>query len=217
MLCVQWEWTIGREFLDHLGDHGAYLLEQTLEAPEHIEFTTRLLTACAWFELQINLDPHLKTSTLKNVGLGYMHLVKGGPSIPDGIPPRLLPLLDWATNYDHVYQSAIQKYPHSPRQNATQNLVVQADGWKGWCSNRFIWAWGEFLKRPDAVQDASYATIKSIYETVSKAASKPILSDATDTQRAEKTEKKVSKKRRKKKAPSSPSVDILKVDMTTNG
>jgi hypothetical protein len=104
-----WEWTVGREFLDHSAEHAAYLLEKALEeedkpaaaaapaAKSKLSGVTqdqtarwrlsRILTAASWLELSVNLDQPqlLKTSVLKNLGLAYMHVVRdkvGAGEIP---------------------------------------------------------------------------------------------------------------------------------------
>jgi hypothetical protein len=176
------------------------LLEQALEDTQHERFSARLLTACAWFELQINLDPHVRTSTFKNVGLGYMHLVKSASDIPLNIP-RVLSLSSWALGHDSACDKQIQKYPNASYLKASRNLLVDnsGDGWKNWCSNRFLWSWGEFLKRPDAVQDNSYGTIKSIYEAVAKVAIHPPNPNNGQVERSESIARPNSQKKRKKK------------------
>jgi hypothetical protein len=71
-------------------------------------------------------------------------------------------------------------------------------GWKTWASDRFVSNWGLFLARPDARQDASYASIKAIYESVrGRAATSDAHGDAASKGAAQ-TEAKKPKKRRRK-------------------
>jgi len=70
-----WEWTVGREFLDHSAEHAAYLLEKALEEEKEEPAAgtkskprgvtqdqtarwrlSRILTAASWLELSVNLD-----------------------------------------------------------------------------------------------------------------------------------------------------------------
>jgi len=122
-LYLQWEWTVGREFFDHATDHAAHLLELTLAQDENAPASNqannanqaslrmwRLLRAASWLELAVNLDPHLKTSALKNLGLAYMHLVRTPdhlstqrhlpPTPAQGVPGFGAPVLEWAQNLD---------------------------------------------------------------------------------------------------------------------
>jgi len=42
-----WEWTIGREFVDHFSEHAAYLLEKTLASPTQEDGARRALPAAS--------------------------------------------------------------------------------------------------------------------------------------------------------------------------
>lgn len=41
-----------------------------------------------------------------------------------------------------------------------------------WSTDRFVATWGEFLQRPDAVNDAQYTTIKDMYAVATGATAK---------------------------------------------
>lgn len=47
--------------------------------------------------------------------------------------------------------------------------------WKRWSADRFTTLWKHFLERPEAKKDPQYKTIKTMYETVLKAASQGVL------------------------------------------
>ena len=165
-----WEWTVGREFFDHSSEHAAYLLEKAIDSPAGDERLDRLLRAAAWLELSVNLDDGLKTSVLKNLGLAYMHVVRDKRALP-GRRAGLAPLAAWAVSLDEARRAALaSRGENSSLVPAARNVVPDEafpdGGWKTWASDRFQTNWGLFLKREDATADASYASIKSIYETV---------------------------------------------------
>jgi hypothetical protein len=200
---------VGREFFDHAADHAAHLLELTLAqdhpppaAPEAEAAalsrlrTWRLLRVAAWLELAVNLDPHLKTSVLKNLGLAYMHLVRTPDAAsvhlpPDrGVPGFEAPVAAWAESFDAAAAArtlqlnrswALPPPPSSsssslawPHRKASLNVapVLSGDGsgWKAWAAARFQASWGAFLARHDAPQDGSYESVRAIYNAVAKSA-----------------------------------------------
>ena len=207
-----WEWTVGREFSDHAMEHAAFLLEQNLAfdkfqgqgsedastlknnnrrattlAEAARQRVPRLLAAARWFELVVNTDVALKTSTLKNLGIAYMHLVRdktfpSGRNVPEASSSSAT-IVRWAEKASAFAPPSSlssggeaggrlpSEFSTAPGKTPASNLVPDVgfgDGWKSWAGERFQAAWGEFLQRPDARRDSSYESIKGIVEKVSK-------------------------------------------------
>jgi len=251
---------VGREFFDHATDHAAHLLELTLaqddQAPALDQSSSinqqslrvwRLLRAASWLEIAVNLDPHLKTSALKNLGLAYMHLVRTPdhlstqrhlpPPPAQGVPGFGAPILEWAQNLDTSAMVRAAQLNQSwapppqspllssspwdltwPKNKASLNVapVMSSDGsgWKEWAADRFKQSWGQFLIRPDAPQDGSYASVRAIYDAVAKSANSAAATPRSNQQQpqeppgarsatsanSEATKSTAKKKRKKKKS-----------------
>ena len=154
---VTWESTIVREFYDHFVSRATYLLD--LAVKENASGTGNglvvpsLAEACAWLELaMINDESSAQSPALwKNLGLGYLHLVKSKetniPILSDLLDPNATSFLD-------------------------VDMQVWWDGdsdWKTWASNRWQIAWSHYLGMKEAKSDESYASVKSLYDAVMQA------------------------------------------------
>lgn len=151
-----WEWTITRELFDHVADHAAYVLERAISGEVPPDEKTRFLfEAAMWLEYCLAYDPKLPTHTLKNAGLADVHLVQSPATAP------LIPDDDVLALYSHLF---------SPNGTSFHHLHPEAFGvkWKTWAAARFTEAWGQFLGRPDAQEDPSFATIRDIYTRATK-------------------------------------------------
>jgi len=75
-----WEWTVRREFVDHLVSRSIYLLELSLSSGQQPQTLHSLVEAVVWLEVAISLDKKLAKSPSmpmqKNLGLAYMNIVR---------------------------------------------------------------------------------------------------------------------------------------------
>lgn len=149
---VTWESTIVREFYDHFVLRATHLLHLAVEQVENqSNLVSSLAEACAWLEIARLNDKVVESSpsVWKNLGIGYMHLVR---SKEKKLPP-LTELLN---------------------QNITKHFPIDIssiwwDGkteWKTWASHRWRMTWGRYLQMEDAKIDNSYDSVKSIYDKV---------------------------------------------------
>jgi hypothetical protein len=71
-------------------------------------------------------------------------------------------------------QSILQHAPHIVDVSCSFICAIYAClfSWKVWSTERFVVTWGEFLRRPDAAQDAQYGTIKEMYAVATGAQKK---------------------------------------------
>jgi len=179
-----WEWTVGREFYDHVAEHGAHLLDLALsESGGEVGGAPALddlLTAAQWMEIAVAFDPHLKTSTLKNLGLAYLHVVKDkttqSPEYP--VPPGSQQRLDWAAREAahraspmlSPLEALVDPLTHfaAAAQNASAPQLTPPQGvdFKSWASERFLANWRAFMHRPDASKDPSYPEVARILQHV---------------------------------------------------
>ena len=109
-----------------------------------------------WFETLYRYDKNMTTANVKNMGLAHVHLVR---STKGKAPPPTVPDILGASGLLHDAQQPFEKlHPQA----------VSAD-WKPWSSSRFQVGWGDFLQRPEAVQDPQYETIRDLYAKVTTA------------------------------------------------
>ncbi len=151
-----WEQTIVREFFDHFVSRATHLLDLAVSKNQdpHVKTLKALAEACAWLEMaHRNDDMSSKSVALwKNLGLGYMHIVRNNESI-DSFP-----------NLDELEQSQVLM-------KNTINDIWWDEGtvdMKTWAARRWQDAWNKFLHMDGAERDQSYESVKSIFETVTK-------------------------------------------------
>ena len=152
-----WEWTIGRDFKDRVGDTAAYMLSSAIVSAK--DDADPIISAVYWLESAIALEigsGHKPSSPLlKNAGLGHLHLIQNSKLSTEILLPipndtfNTLGTINWPTLNDNPEQD-----------------------WKKWCSDRFMTLWGEFLRRPDAKKDNQYSALKRMFDEV-VAKSKP--------------------------------------------
>uniref|UniRef100_A0A7S3NHK6 Uncharacterized protein n=1 Tax=Aureoumbra lagunensis TaxID=44058 RepID=A0A7S3NHK6_9STRA len=161
-----WEWTINRELFDHIAERAAFILERAIAEADSSSSSSidektlkrrirHLFEAAIWLEYCIKYDNHLTTAAVKNSGLADVHIVKS-PTLSQS--PNVTDLFE----YHKVLAGPDQKM------KTFSDLFPQAfsSDYKTWASERFMYAWGDFLQREDARNDAQYDTIKDIYMTV---------------------------------------------------
>ena len=159
-----WEWTIRREFFDHLVSRSTYLLSLALGDNYSNTTLPSIVEAVAWLELASSWDEtnfRGKPSMYKNKGLAYMNIVRSKDlSFPivevfSGIEANGGGDLNGRTD---GYYKANRWTPESKEDNT----------WKEWATTRFIEEWKAFLSLEASKKEPDFVQIKSIYEQVHK-------------------------------------------------
>jgi len=144
-----WEWTVKKEFVDHLVSRSTYLLDIALRGPQ-TQALPSIAEAAAWLEVAISLDEKLgnSPSMKKNLGLAYMNIVRSNESH--------FPIVE------DIFGSI---------SNDTKNFWLgpnDSEDWKAWATRQWRRNWGEFLVMSSAREEADYHSVKQIYESVMK-------------------------------------------------
>ena len=183
-----WEWTVRREFFDHFVSRATYLLDQAVnEGNNHEEKTyylerkkqvdtpvlTSLVEAIYWLEIaRINDDLVSESPSLwKNLGLGYMHMVRNKEGVGIGEEkasnlPTIKDLFSKTKNAKLTRSIDNIWWKKKEKTKDMQAVVDKDDNWKGWASTRWQNTWETFLEMEEAKSDPSYTTIKNMYESV---------------------------------------------------
>lgn len=148
-----WEWTVKKEFVDHLVSRSTYLLDIALKGP-HTQVLSSIAEAAAWLEVATSMDEKLDNSPSmkKNLGLAYMNIVRSSES---NYP-----------NLEDIFGSISNDTKHfrfGPN---------NSEDWKSWATRQWQRSWGEFLEIDSAQEEADYHSVKQIYESVMKASQK---------------------------------------------
>ena len=145
-----WEWTVRREFVDHIVSRSTYLLELSLSSGQQTQTLHSRVEVVVWLEVAISLDEKLakSPSMQKNLGLAYMNIVRSKETN--------FPIVD-----DIFFNETKKKERWAPGPN---------EDWKAWATNKWQLSWGEFLKMDSAHKDTDFHTIRQIYESVMKSA-----------------------------------------------
>jgi len=147
-----WEWTIGREFFDHLGERGAYLLEGALAKGAGQKGTLKAIIEAAWWiEHVVAMDKRHGFAHYKNLGLAYMNLVRT-KEFDDTVPLS-------GFRGGLVVPNVTFPWP-------------EGANWKSWASTRFVECWTTFVEHKDAIYDSQYEMVKGILNQVLHAANK---------------------------------------------
>ena len=143
-----WEWTVKREFVDHLVSTSTYLLDIALKGSQ-TQALLSIAEAAAWLEVASSLDERLENSPSmkKNLGLAYMNIVRS--------KENHLPIVDDIFGYIN---------------NETKHVWVgqNDEDWKAWATNQWQRTWGQFLEIDSAREEPDYFIVKQIYESVMK-------------------------------------------------
>jgi len=149
-----WEWTVGREFYDHLIERAAHLLDIAVKADgsergngdtgrgsEAVQPLLRSLAeAAAWLELASANDEEGKEGSRpaikKNLGLAYMHMVRNKEHGVNISLPKLVA----------VFSDAGMSELIKPVREIWWNDDGKEGDWKTWASLRWSEAWKEFLE-----------------------------------------------------------------------
>eukprot|EP01041_Mallomonas_annulata_P009255 gene9255-19212_t len=149
-----WEWTIGRDFKDRVSDTAAFLLQLAISSAS--TDPQALVEAVYWLETAVFMEMYVHTSSpppaglLKNLGLGHAHLVQC--KAISGDEPLPLPKVDIFNTVHSI------NWPYKK----------DSGRWKEWSSTRFVYAWGEYVNRPEAKHDKQYETVKSMLEVATR-------------------------------------------------
>jgi hypothetical protein len=98
------------------------------------------------------------SATLKNLGLGYMYMVRSKVhEFPSDIAIPFISIVD---------DGSLSRF-----NKIWYDKSVEAD-WKTWASLHWKYYWGSFLNHTDSKSDPSYNQVKSIYDAVLNTAGK---------------------------------------------
>lgn len=156
-----WESTIVIEFYRHLMSRSVHLLDlATTTFDNSCPLILRsIVEAVAWMEIgRIQSIDIPSSGLLKNLGLGYMYMVRSKIS-------------EFPSDFDLPFKSIVDD----------ENLMrfhgswYDASGdvhWKTWASIRWKYYWESFLNHSDSKSDPSYNQVKTIYESVLNSAAR---------------------------------------------
>lgn len=176
-----WELTVRREFFDHFISRATHLLDLAVtEGNKNQEDTGKkqldmpiiksLVEALSWLEIARMNDELVSgsPSLWKNLGVGYMHMVRTGTAGEN--LPKLPPVKDLFsdTTNEKLTRSIDNIWWNDKVDKRTKGRHMANDNkdWKKWASSRWEVTWGKFLEMEEAKSDPSYATIKNIYDSV---------------------------------------------------
>lgn len=151
---TEWEWTIRREFFDHMVSRSTHLLNLALNENESSPSTNVLpsiVESALWLELASSWDKDTyaeSSSMRKNLGLAYMNMVRSKESTS-------FPIID-----------DIFDYNLSNETNWWSSESNEYNDWKEWASTRWRYEWEAFLGLESSKSEPGYHQIKQIYDSV---------------------------------------------------
>ena len=157
-----WEWTIRREFFDHMVSRSTHLLDLALKDNEHStmkkshSILPSIAEAAAWLELAGSWDKGTyseQSSMKKNLGLAYMNIVRSPEQLP-----VVEDIFDVGLNDSRQHRS--NWWREASRGGGNHN------DWKSWATTRWREEWEAFLGMESSKAEPGYAQIKQIYDTV---------------------------------------------------
>ncbi len=160
-----WESTVVREFYDHVVSSATHLLDLTVshlqsggQDPKALQY---LVSSLVWIELaRLNDDASEASSPLlKNLGLGYMHMVRSANK--DG---KLPGIDDLGIRMNAIMPNKIEEVWWNGNHSGE---------WKMWASTQWVECWSRFLEMDASKSDPSYDAVKNIYDTVMSNVSVP--------------------------------------------
>jgi len=149
---TEWEWTIRREFFDHMVSRSTHLLNLALNEngsvsstnvlPSIVESALWLVIATSW-----DKDTYAEQSSMKkNLGLAYMNMVRSKESTN-------FPIVDDIFDYNN-------------ETNWWSSESNEYNDWKEWASTRWRYEWEAFLGLESSKSEPGYLQIKQIYDSV---------------------------------------------------
>ncbi|KAL3790678.1 hypothetical protein HJC23_009778 [Cyclotella cryptica] len=153
-----WEWTISREFFEHMVSRSTYLLDLALKNNGHSQLVLpSIVEAAGWLELASSWDTEgeYKTSPpmKKNLGLAYMNMVRSKETVKF---PFVTDIFDVDDRHYHNWW----------RQNLMTTQVEYDESWKAWATSRWKEEWELFLKLDSSKTEQGYDQVKSMYDAV---------------------------------------------------
>nr|CCA21718.1 conserved hypothetical protein [Albugo laibachii Nc14]CCA21857.1 conserved hypothetical protein [Albugo laibachii Nc14] len=164
-----WEWTIARDYRMRELHYATYLLEQSIAMdPQNLRFLCEATYALEYsylFEPEMFRNP---LSTLKNLGLGYAHIVKANSTFDQfGVeqdswqwPKRGFWRAEWV-DMDQP-RDPFAGNTHVLSHGRQSSNKPPAAVWKDCAARRMLHIWGEWLKLEGADLDPGFATIKRL-------------------------------------------------------
>ena len=152
---TDWEWTIRREYFDHMVSRSTHLLNLALNENGSVSSTNVLpsiVESALWLELATSWDNDTyaeQSSMRKNLGLAYMNMVRSKES-------TTFPIVDDIFEYG---SNNIETNWWSSESN-------EYNDWKEWASTRWRYEWEAFLGLESSKSEPGYLQIKQIYDAV---------------------------------------------------
>lgn len=162
-----WEWTIRREFFDHIVSRATFLLDLALKENDRV--LPSIAEAAAWLELAGSWDKdtfETQSSMKKNLGLAYMNIVRSKES---GSFPIVEDIFDNVRANDDGQNEtdAVESGGRRHMQNWwTEETNGESSAWKEWATIRWREEWEVFLGLESAKTEPGYSQIKNIYDLV---------------------------------------------------
>ena len=164
-----WEWTVQREFFDHLVSRATHLLDLALslekksfsksESQKNLTTLDAVVEAIAWLELVLGKDKSsLQNPSLKkNLGLAYMHVVRNKEEHGKNNPPLLRNI--FGSNFTKIGTKTHPLWRKTKQWKENEH-------WKTWASSKWKDSWSDFLEMEEAMRDPDYKKIRQIYDQV---------------------------------------------------
>ncbi|GMH92033.1 hypothetical protein TL16_g12228 [Triparma laevis f. inornata] len=159
-----WEWTLQREYWDHVYERTSHLLEIVLrEGAEAIPMTHQkkfelLIETAASFELILANDQLKREEDYglyKNLGLCYMHMIKTDKSLVYSTEHFKDKLINFQGT--DLVDSISSYFPVTS---------VDNQNWRNHATERWSELWGRYLEMDGSENDGSYQSVKSILKAV---------------------------------------------------
>mmetsp|Transcript_12384 Transcript_12384/g.25320 ORF Transcript_12384/g.25320 Transcript_12384/m.25320 type:complete len:783 (-) Transcript_12384:41-2389(-) len=164
-----WEWTLQREYFDHVYERSAHLLELVINDPPPSGLTPQdrlnlLVEVSAVFELVLSQDAMKREEDYglyKNLGLAYMSMIKMDKTLIFDTSPLRDSVLSYQGTDLVEFLTENGLFPISED-------GVWSDGWREFASERWSFLWRTYLNMDGAERDGSYSGVKNIVEAVFK-------------------------------------------------
>mmetsp|Transcript_21880 Transcript_21880/g.41176 ORF Transcript_21880/g.41176 Transcript_21880/m.41176 type:complete len:773 (-) Transcript_21880:59-2377(-) len=159
-----WEWTLQREYWDHLYERTSHLLEILLrDGDDAVPMTPQLkfdllIEVAASFELILGNDKLKREEDYglyKNLGLCYMHMIKSDKGLSYGTKHFSDKLINFQGT-DLIESVSTLGFP----------VVSPGSEWRNHATDRWSTLWRKYLEMDGAENDGSYQSVKSILTAV---------------------------------------------------
>ena len=164
-----WEWTLQREYFDHIYERSAHILELVIEDPPPEGLTPQdrfglLVEVSAIFELILSQDSLKKEEDFglyKNLGLAYMSMIKMDKTLLFNTAPLRDSVLSYQGTDMVEFLAENSLFP-------IKDDGAWSEGWRTFATERWSFLWKTYLGMEGAESDGSYGGVKNIMDAVFK-------------------------------------------------